>query len=75
MTRNLRSPSRPPVTIRMASGTNNPRSDRMALSAIHAGPPLASRFDAFAIVEDYARIARERGGRVPGVVAPLLLLE
>ena len=43
-----------------------------ALAAIHAGPPLPSRFDAFAVVEDYARIARGRGGRVPAVVAALL---
>ena len=42
------------------------------LRAIHGGPPLPSRFDAYGIGEEYARLTRERGGRVPAAVAPLL---
>jgi thiamine kinase-like enzyme len=42
------------------------------LRAIHGGPPLPSRFDAFAVGEEYARLARDRGGRVPDAAAPLM---
>jgi thiamine kinase-like enzyme len=40
-----------------------------AIRAIHAGPPLAWSFDPFRIVEDYRRIAEERGVRVPDAFA------
>jgi thiamine kinase-like enzyme len=36
-----------------------------ALRAVHAGPPLDARFDAFALVVDYRDEVRERGGRDP----------
>jgi thiamine kinase-like enzyme len=36
-----------------------------AITAIHAGPPLSWSFDPFRIVEDYRRIAEERGVTVP----------
>jgi aminoglycoside phosphotransferase (APT) family kinase protein len=42
-----------------------------ALQAIHAGPPLPSVFDPFAVVADYARIAAARGGAIPPEVAEL----
>jgi len=42
-----------------------------ALRAIHAGAPLPSVFDPFAIVEDYGRIAARRGGAIPPAVAEL----
>src|SRR5215213_6895826 len=42
-----------------------------ALRAIHAGAPLPSAFDPFAIVEAYGRIAAERGGAIPAAVAEL----
>ena len=41
------------------------------LQAIHAGPPLPSAFDPFAVVAEYARIAAERGGAIPPAVAEL----
>ena len=34
-----------------------------ALRAVHTGPPLDARFDAFEIVERYRRLTEERGGR------------
>jgi thiamine kinase-like enzyme len=37
---------------------------------IHAGPRLPSSFDAFRIVEDYRRIAQERGVSVPDAFGP-----
>ncbi len=36
-----------------------------ALRTIHAGPPLATTFPTFTLVDDYAALARERGGSVP----------
>jgi thiamine kinase-like enzyme len=36
-----------------------------ALRAIHGGPPLDTRFDAFTLVVDYRDEVRERGGRDP----------
>ncbi|TML06661.1 MAG: LPS biosynthesis choline kinase [Actinobacteria bacterium] len=36
-----------------------------ALRAVHAGPPLDARFDAFALVVDYRDEVRERGGADP----------
>jgi thiamine kinase-like enzyme len=36
-----------------------------ALRAVHAGPPLRSRFDAFAIVDGYRATAAARGARLP----------
>jgi thiamine kinase-like enzyme len=36
-----------------------------ALSAIHAGPVVEGRFDAFRVVEEYLRTALDRGGREP----------
>jgi len=36
-----------------------------ALRAVHAGPQLPARFDAFALVVDYRDEVRERGGRDP----------
>jgi thiamine kinase-like enzyme len=36
-----------------------------ALRAVHAGPPLARRFDSFQIVEDYRTIAFGHGAAVP----------
>jgi thiamine kinase-like enzyme len=41
-----------------------------AIKAIHAGPPLAWSFDPFRIVEDYRRIAEERGVVVPDAFDP-----
>src|SRR5215212_9718758 len=41
------------------------------LRAIHAGSPLGNAFDPFAVVERYAELARERGGRVPAAVTEL----
>ena len=38
-----------------------------ALRAVHAGAPLAARFDAFAIVAGYRETAVARGARVPDV--------
>ena len=43
-----------------------------ALRRFHAGGPLPSRFDAFAVAADYLRIARERGGAIPPA-APALV--
>jgi thiamine kinase-like enzyme len=40
-----------------------------ALRAIHAGPPLPSRFDSFQIVEDYRSIAFSRDSSVPPAYA------
>jgi thiamine kinase-like enzyme len=37
----------------------------VALRAVHGGPPLAVRFDAFALVVDYRGEILERGGRDP----------
>jgi thiamine kinase-like enzyme len=37
-----------------------------ALRAIHGGPPLDARFDAFALVVEYRDEVRERGGTDPG---------
>jgi thiamine kinase-like enzyme len=37
----------------------------VALRAVHAGPPLDARFDAFALVVDYRDEVRERGGADP----------
>ena len=37
-----------------------------ALRAVHGGPPLDVRFDAFTLVTDYRDEVRERGGRDPG---------
>lgn len=41
-----------------------------ALRAFHGGSPLRARFDAFRIVEGYARIARERGIALPEAWSP-----
>ncbi len=41
-----------------------------ALRAVHAGPPLATRFDSFRLVEAYREIARGRGVAVPDDYAP-----
>jgi thiamine kinase-like enzyme len=41
-----------------------------AIAAIHAGPELAWSFEPFRIVEDYRRIAEERGVTVPEAFAP-----
>ena len=38
--------------------------------AIHSGPELSSSFDAFRIVEDYSRIAEERGVQIPHAYGP-----
>jgi len=35
------------------------------LRTVHAGPALPSRFDSFAVVEDYRATAAERGARIP----------
>ena len=43
-----------------------------ALRAFHAGPPLPSRFDAFAIVDAYAATARAHGARVPDAFPTLM---
>jgi len=37
-----------------------------ALRAVHGGPPLDARFDAFTLVVDYRDEVRARGGRDPG---------
>ena len=42
-----------------------------ALRAVHAGPPLDARFDAFEIVERHRRLTEERGGRLPDGFAEL----
>jgi thiamine kinase-like enzyme len=42
-----------------------------ALRAVHAGPPLAVRFDAFAVVESYRATATARGARIPDVYGDL----
>ena len=41
-----------------------------AIAAIHAGPPLNWSFDPFRVVEDYRRIAEERGVTVPEAFEP-----
>jgi thiamine kinase-like enzyme len=41
-----------------------------AITAIHAGPELAWSFEPFRIVEDYRRIAEERGVTVPEAYRP-----
>lgn len=38
--------------------------------AIHSGPELSSSFDAFRIVEDYRRIAEDRGVEIPRAYEP-----
>jgi thiamine kinase-like enzyme len=43
-----------------------------ALRAFHAGPPLPTSFDAFAIVDAYHATARARGARIPGSFPELL---
>jgi thiamine kinase-like enzyme len=43
-----------------------------ALRAVHAGPPLPSRFDAFAIVDAYHATAVARGGRIPARYGELI---
>ena len=43
-----------------------------ALRAVHAGPRLPSRFDAFAIVDAYGTTATARGARIPGAYGELL---
>jgi aminoglycoside phosphotransferase (APT) family kinase protein len=43
-----------------------------ALRAVHAGPRLPSRFDAFAIVDAYRATATARGAPIPGVFDELL---
>jgi thiamine kinase-like enzyme len=40
-----------------------------ALRAVHGGPPLRGRFDAFRIVEDYRATAFDRGASVPPAYA------
>ena len=40
-----------------------------ALRAVHAGPPVAGRFDSFRVVEDYRSTAFERGAVVPPAYA------
>jgi thiamine kinase-like enzyme len=41
-----------------------------AIAAIHAGPALDWSFDPFRIVEDYRRIAQERGVAIPDAFEP-----
>ena len=41
------------------------------LRRIHAGPPLPTAFDPFAVVEAYAAAAAGRGGEIPPAVAEL----
>ena len=41
------------------------------LRRIHAGPPLPTAFDPFAVVEAYRRVAEGRGGEIPPAVAEL----
>jgi thiamine kinase-like enzyme len=43
-----------------------------ALRAFHAGPPLPSRFDAFAIVDAYHATAAARGARIPPAYPDLI---
>ena len=43
-----------------------------ALRAVHAGPRLPSRFDAFAIVDAYHTTAAARGARIPAAYGELL---
>jgi thiamine kinase-like enzyme len=43
-----------------------------ALRAFHAGPPLPSRFDAFAIVDAYHATAVAHGARVPAAYGELI---
>ena len=47
---------REPATLRRVAAT---------LRAIHSGPPVRGRFNAFRIVEDYRTTAFERGAEVP----------
>jgi thiamine kinase-like enzyme len=42
-----------------------------ALRAVHAGPPLPSRFDAWDVVDTYRATAQARGGRIPAAFAGL----
>jgi thiamine kinase-like enzyme len=42
------------------------------LRRIHAGPELPARFDSLGVGAAYARLVRERGGRVPDAAEPLL---
>ena len=37
----------------------------VALRAVHAGPPLPTRFNSFRVVEDYRTVAFSRGAEVP----------
>ena len=37
----------------------------VSLRAVHAGPPIGGRFNAFRVVEDYCRLAEEHGAVVP----------
>jgi thiamine kinase-like enzyme len=43
-----------------------------ALRAVHAGAPLPSRFDAFAVVDAYHATARAHGARIPAAYAELI---
>jgi thiamine kinase-like enzyme len=45
----------------------------VALRAIHAGPVLATRFDAFSVVEAYRATAVANGGRVPDAYGGLIV--
>ena len=45
------------------------RVSRAALRAVHAGPPIAGRFDAFEVVEEYRTTAFDRGREVPPAYA------
>jgi thiamine kinase-like enzyme len=42
-----------------------------ALRAVHGGPPLPLRFDAWAVVDTYRATAEARGGRMPDAFAGL----
>jgi len=48
---------REPSTLRRVAAT---------LRAVHSGPPVQGRFNAFRIVEDYRTTAYERGAEMPG---------
>ena len=43
-----------------------------ALLRVHSGPPISGRFDAHRVVEDYCRLALERGVEVPSEYARAL---
>ena len=62
-------PGRPveAAELRVAAAARRRRARRCA--RVHDGPALPSRFDAFAVVEDYRATAAERGARIPPIYA------